>query len=147
MFEILWVKKNWKSFKKWIFAGIKYPMVPIITADDDVIYTCNYANNLYKSYLERRCHIITWINSINSGQGILIAPSNICSILVSKLHKVPLLSIDSCMCAYIIKYRIDTLSLNRERCTFQHTNIAPINMAQYSNLEQYKIIQLYQEKV
>lgn len=148
LFEILWVKKNWKSFKKWIFTGLKYSSVPIITADDDVIYTCDYASGLFDSYMHNKKHkIITWINSINSGQGILIEPSNICSRLVSKLNNMPLLSIDSCMCAYITKYRIDTLSLKRERCTIQHTNVAPINMAQYNNLEQYKIIQLYQSKV
>lgn len=50
MFEILWVKKNWKSFKKWIFCAARYPKVPVITADDDCIYKCNYAEELYAAW-------------------------------------------------------------------------------------------------
>ena len=50
VFEILWVKKNYKSFKKWFFCSVRYPKVPIITADDDFIYTWNYAQKLYGRY-------------------------------------------------------------------------------------------------
>jgi len=46
VFEILWVKKNWRSFKKWVFCGMRYSKYPIITADDDCIYTYNYAKEL-----------------------------------------------------------------------------------------------------
>ena len=46
VFEILWVKNNWRSFKKWIFCSLRYPTVPIITADDDCLYKFNYANEL-----------------------------------------------------------------------------------------------------
>lgn len=46
LFEILWVKKNWRSFKKWLFCSMRYPNVPIITADDDCIYTYDYATEL-----------------------------------------------------------------------------------------------------
>jgi hypothetical protein len=59
VFEILWCKRNWRSFKKWVFAGIKYPKVPIITADDDCIYTCNYANKLYDIWQHNKTCIIT----------------------------------------------------------------------------------------
>lgn len=59
MFEILWCKRNWRSFKKWIFAGMKYPKIPIITADDDCIYTCNYASKLYDVWKHNRTCIIT----------------------------------------------------------------------------------------
>lgn len=48
MFEILWVKQNWKSFKKWLFTAQKYQDMPIISADDDCIYHCNYASLLYE---------------------------------------------------------------------------------------------------
>ena len=49
-FEIIWVKKNYKAFKKVLFAIMKYPQVPVISADDDCIYTENYAENLYQSW-------------------------------------------------------------------------------------------------
>ena len=50
LIEVLWVYKNYKSFKKWIFTADKYRDVPIISADDDCIYTCNYAQELYDAW-------------------------------------------------------------------------------------------------
>ena len=50
VFEILWVKKNYKPFKKWIFCAARYSRVPIISADDDCVYTCNYAEDLYRTW-------------------------------------------------------------------------------------------------
>lgn len=47
LIEILWVYKNYKSFKKVLFTMDKYRDVPVISADDDCLYTCNYANELY----------------------------------------------------------------------------------------------------
>ena len=50
--EILWVKKNYKSFKKILFTMMKYPDVPIISADDDMFYKWNYAKRLYDVYIK-----------------------------------------------------------------------------------------------
>ena len=50
LIEILWVYKNYKSFKKVLFTMYKYKDVPVISADDDCIYTCNYAEELYNAY-------------------------------------------------------------------------------------------------
>ena len=47
LIELLWVWKNYKSFKKVLFTMDKYRDVPVISADDDCIYTCNYAQELY----------------------------------------------------------------------------------------------------
>ena len=56
LIELLWVKKNWKSLKKVLFTMEKYKTVPIISADDDCIYICNYAENLYNKWLKnKRC--------------------------------------------------------------------------------------------
>lgn len=52
--EILWVKTNCKSFKKVCFTMYVYQSVPIISADDDCIYVCNYAQELYEIYLKHR---------------------------------------------------------------------------------------------
>lgn len=51
IFEILWVYKNYKSLKKVIFTMNKYRNVPIISADDDCLYVCNYAEELYQTWL------------------------------------------------------------------------------------------------
>lgn len=50
LIEVLWVYKNYKAFKKWLFTASKYKTVPIISADDDCCYTCNYAKQLYDKW-------------------------------------------------------------------------------------------------
>ena len=52
LIELMFVWKNYKSFKKVLFSMDKYRDVPVISADDDCIYTCNYAQELYDLYLE-----------------------------------------------------------------------------------------------
>lgn len=54
LIEILWVYKNYKSFKKVLFTMDKYKDVPVISADDDCIYTCNYAEILYNKWLSNK---------------------------------------------------------------------------------------------
>lgn len=50
LIELMFVWKNYKAFKKWLFTADKYRDVPIISADDDCIYTCNYAQELYDKW-------------------------------------------------------------------------------------------------
>ena len=54
LIELLWVYKNYKSFKKVLFTMDKYRNVPVISADDDCIYTCNYAQVLYDDWIKRK---------------------------------------------------------------------------------------------
>ena len=60
LIELLWVYKNYKSFKKVLFTMDKYRDVPIISADDDCIYTCNYAQELYEKWLKNKNSIIRY---------------------------------------------------------------------------------------
>lgn len=64
MIELLWVYKNYKSFKKVLFTMDKYRDVPVISADDDCIYTCNYAQELYDKWTENKNAIVS-INKSN----------------------------------------------------------------------------------
>lgn len=57
--EILWVKENVKSLKKVLYTMTKYKEVPIISADDDLTYITNYAEELYELYLKNKDHICT----------------------------------------------------------------------------------------
>lgn len=57
--ELLWVYKNYKSFKKVLFTMDKYRDVPIISADDDCIYTCNYAKYLYDKWLDNKTAFVS----------------------------------------------------------------------------------------
>ena len=60
LIEVLWVYKNYKSFKKVLFTMDKYRDVPVISADDDCIYTCNYAQELYDKWTENKNAIIKY---------------------------------------------------------------------------------------
>ncbi len=59
MIELMFVYKNYKSLKKWLFTQDKYRDVPIISADDDCIYTCNYAQELYNLWNQDKTKICT----------------------------------------------------------------------------------------
>lgn len=54
LIEVLWVYHNWKSFKKVLPTMEKYHDLPVISADDDCIYTCNYAQELYDKWLTNK---------------------------------------------------------------------------------------------
>lgn len=65
VFEILWCKRNTRSFKKILYAMQKYRNVPIISADDDCIYQFNYANELYMQWLRNKnSRICYWCSDI-----------------------------------------------------------------------------------
>lgn len=94
--EILWVKKNWKAFKKVVFTLRKYPNVPICTSDDDAFYECNYAEELYQKWIEtgmKKC----CINYVDIPQITFLGP---------------------CMLYYGIDFPVETLSEDEIRKTF-----------------------------
>ena len=63
LIEILWVYKNYKSFKKVLFTMDKYRNVPIISADDDCIYLRNYAQDFYDEWLKNKDYFIScWVD-------------------------------------------------------------------------------------
>lgn len=59
LIEILWVSQNVKSLKKILYTLERYFAIPVISADDDLYYICNYANELYELWLAYPNHICT----------------------------------------------------------------------------------------
>lgn len=80
VFEILWCKRNYKAFKKWLFCAERFPLVPIITADDDCLYRYNYAEELYQLWKNNPSFFVTyyttqWIGKhITGGYATLYPP-------------------------------------------------------------------------
>jgi len=81
LIEVLWVYKNYKSFKKVLFTMDKYRNVPVISADDGCIYVRNYAEELYQNWLSHPNEIISEAKFTHkrmlmggSGCGILFPP-------------------------------------------------------------------------
>ena len=82
LIEILWVYKNYKSFKKILFTMDKYRDVPVISADDGCLYIRNFAEELYKTWLKQKENIISiakfehyGIELGGGGCGILYPPN------------------------------------------------------------------------
>ena len=77
LIEILWVYKNYKSFKKVLFTMDKYRTVPVISADDDCIYTCNYAQELYDKWKETNYDVVKYNAPFEGFQGISQGPATL----------------------------------------------------------------------
>lgn len=54
-FEIIWVKKNTRAWKKLDPVMKKYPDLPIITTDDNKLLTIDAIQKLYDEYKKRNC--------------------------------------------------------------------------------------------
>lgn len=81
LIELLWVYKNYKSFKKVLFTMDKYRDVPVISADDGCVYIRNYAEELYQEWLKNKNSIISEtsvdrydVKILMGGCGILYPP-------------------------------------------------------------------------
>ncbi len=89
--EILWTHQNVKSFKKWCYAAQRFPNVPIISADDDCLYTRNYAEELYNAWLlaPDRCYTIHKcpVTGFQHGPATLYPPGKLSSFMISHLTK------------------------------------------------------------
>lgn len=70
LIELFWIKPNFKSFKKVLFTMDKYRDVPVISADDDCIYTCNYAQILYDTWEKNKTSIISVKTGCENGYAI-----------------------------------------------------------------------------
>ena len=74
-FEIYWVKKNTKPYKKTIHTIRRFPNDVIITVDDDTVYPLNFIETMLKYYnaYERQCPITAgtykWENNLFSHYG------------------------------------------------------------------------------
>lgn len=76
--HILWVQKNLKSFKKILYTMEKFPEYPIISADDDAIYSIDYATELHDMWQRFPDCIISNFPNVKTG-GIKL-PNGYCTL-------------------------------------------------------------------
>ena len=74
VFEILWVKKNRQAFKKWLYCSLRYPSMPIVTADDDCLYLVNYADMMYSVWKRNKTCIVTLGKGANGNKELNMEP-------------------------------------------------------------------------
>lgn len=136
LIEILWVYKNYKSFKKVLFTMDKYRDVPVISADDDCIYTCNYAQILYSELYKSSCHIISFRKSVKCpgcpvGCSTIYSPKTFQTLLNEfKNFKIKNNQDDGFFLKMYKKHKWKFKALyNYFPCTF-HDQIKPINGVQ-----------------
>lgn len=67
LIELMFVRKNYRSFKKILFTMDKYREVPIISADDGCFYVKNYAQELYDEWTKFPLCIISEYNAGTNG--------------------------------------------------------------------------------
>jgi hypothetical protein len=58
--EVQWVRRNVKSFKKVLFTLNRYKNFPVVSADDDCIYTEDYVKILYDKWVTDKKSIWTY---------------------------------------------------------------------------------------
>ena len=133
LIEIFWIKPNYKSFKKVLFTMDKYRDVPIISADDDCIYTCNYAQMLYEFYEKRPNNPVVYTKRKNEQwtQGIstLYPPIHFPGLIREfSYRKWKNKGDDDYLGNFFNKHKIKICSLNKNKfpCFF-HDEIRPIN--------------------
>jgi len=135
LIEILWVYKNYKSFKKVLFTMDKYRDVPVISADDDCIYTRNYAEELYKNWLSknkvRSLHFIS--RGGGTGYGCLFSPNVFKRIDLKLLDKIIHTNNDDCLYySLCVKYKICKfyLKVNKNDFVYFHDSVQPLAIGQ-----------------
>lgn len=151
LIEVLWVYKNYKSFKKVLFTMDKYRDVPVISADDDCIYTCNYAQELYDKWEKNKNCCISTFNKIlykniihHQGCSTLYLP-NVFLKLNKNINKEILNTSedDILYSVYLHNIKIKTLKIskNTKDILFFHDSINPLeNIWKGKTIQNFKII-------
>lgn len=133
LIELLWVYKNYRSFKKVLFTMDKYRDVPVISADDDCIYIKNYAETLYNHWINKKETGIYYIsNTGGTGWGALFTPNIFKYNFFSSFLKDEILNTNNDDVFYIymlkkLKFKRITLDTDRFEYVVFHDELVPIS--------------------
>ena len=152
LIEVLWVYKNYRSFKKVLFTMDKYRDVPVISADDDCIYTCNYAQELYDVWKKNPNCVIT--NNGNKKDGFYwsqgtntIFPSKLLYKSISHISpKIVHLNNDDAFYGILYKkYKIQMIELKKKNWFIFHDEISPSRIEREKHKGFWNILVYYSQ--
>lgn len=137
LIEVLWVYKNYKSFKKVLFTMDKYRTVPVISADDDCVYRFNYAQTLYNKWLTNKKACVSFYRTFYKGAphtgGYATLHPPYCygnSILLLQFSRLNLLEDDNFYTAVrYVKHLTSSICLNKklEEVVLTHDEKLPLH--------------------
>lgn len=138
LIEILWVIPNYKSMKKVIFTMQKYPDIPVISADDDCLYTCNYAENLYTAWQKQPDTIFRYTHrkgheQMTQGPCTIYPPERICHFherMMTEIEYGQTIGDDDAAKRVIRKYGIKVGCLGKPNPFVFHTTIGAMHKNQ-----------------
>jgi len=153
LIEVLWVYKNYRSFKKVLFTMDKYRDVPVISADDDCIYTCNYAQMLYNEWNKNKNKIISFNKGfyfnkyyICQGPCTLYPPHKIEMNLRLHLSLLKALNVGSHDDYFLsVLFKENPIALNKRPPFLFHDSLSPITIKSYNMIDRKKLFSLYEK--
>lgn len=148
LIELLFVYKNYKSFKKILFTMDKYKTVPVISADDDMEYRHNFAKELFDLWSQNKNNIIgnrihnkLGLHIFSGGCGTIYPPNCFKQEGLKFLKEFNLSSShDDLLYALLAKkLNIDNhISRNDNRClSYQQASISLYETHQYNDEKNY----------
>lgn len=141
LIEVMWVYKNYKALKKIYFTIQKYPNVPVISADDDCFYTCNYAQELYDKWTNEKENVYTYYTNLQwngpIGQCTLYPPKLFSKFTEEDKKNVEhyLNNDDWFFKKFLNKNDIKIIGLHDYYPFKFHTKISPLNPGQYTEVQ------------
>lgn len=150
LIELMFVYKNYKSFKKVLFTMDKYRDVPVISADDDMEYRHNFAKELYDIWINNKNKIIgnrihnkLGIHIFSGGCGVIYPPNCFKNEGFKFLAKFNMSSSHDDLLYAILakKLNIDnSITRNDNRCLkYQQASISLYETKQYNDEKNYKL--------
>ena len=146
LIEVLWVYRNYRSFKKVLFTMDKYRDVPVISADDDCIYTCNYAQELYDTWVKNSNCVITYKRFYFNNHYFQHGPATCYPPYIIDFSKINIMDFvkdggDDVLIGYILERKnVKIIEYKKEVPYKFHDCIKPLSVHEFTVEKYYSIV-------
>lgn len=132
LLEILWIIPNIKAMKKVLPTMTVYRDIPIISADDDCIYVCNYAKELYQKWCLNKGYPVNYRKSsyayCTCGPATIYPPNLYSSLITEYIsNDTDNQRDDGFFTKVFSKYKIQPTFISDKFPCYFHDEIHPIN--------------------